>query len=59
LIRNNYREFSDGLIDLDIDGRIGKYNSCQETLYFSDGFHLTANGYYVIASIIQKSLDDL
>lgn len=56
LIYDNYRDFSDGIIDLaTLD--VGKYNSYKDTTLFCDGIHLTNKGTQQIADMINKHLN--
>lgn len=52
LIRNNYQFFSDALLDVAADSRIGDDGDETNTTYYAgDNVHLNSNGYSVIADL--------
>ncbi len=59
LIRNNYNEFADGIIDLGADKNIGLPDSYKNNIYFCDIVHLTYKGYVIIASLMKNAIDNL
>lgn len=51
---------ADRLVDLAADSNIGPDGAYADTDYFaSDGIHLTAEGYQVVADLVQDEIDDL
>jgi lysophospholipase L1-like esterase len=53
-IRTNYASFADALVDLAADSRLSDYTNM--TYYYTDGVHLSNNGYGVVAELAKNQL---
>jgi hypothetical protein len=60
LIRKNWPDFADVLVDVAADPRLG-YPGCEtNTMYFdADLVHMTNEGYRVVAGIVKRALDPI
>lgn len=59
LLREHWREFADGLVDVAFDARIGDPSGPERSRYFIDAVHLNADGYAVIADCVVHTLRPL
>ena len=59
LIKKDYWEYADGLIDLAANPNLGPLNACENPTYFyaPDGVHLTNAGYDIVTGIMQTSIN--
>ena len=59
LIRNDWKKFSDGIIDVAANASIGADGACSDKAYFNeDGIHLNDAGYAVVCLIAQNALNN-
>ncbi|BDI30392.1 hypothetical protein CCAX7_24430 [Capsulimonas corticalis] len=57
LVRRNWRQFADGIVDLQADPRLGARGSEYNTLYFgADHTHLTDAGYQLVGEAAAKAV---
>lgn len=51
-MRLNWPSFADGLADVAADNRIGDFGDQLDKMYYSDGTHLTGQGYAIVADLV-------
>ncbi len=56
LIRANWQDFADGLIDFAADTTMGNDSTVYNTTYYRDGTHPAAAGYTIIANIAMNAI---
>jgi hypothetical protein len=58
-IRANWAVFADGLVDVAADGRIGAAGASLDQQYYTDGVHLNARGYAIVAQAVVEGIRGL
>lgn len=59
LMRENYQEYADALIDIAANPEIGSAGSEDNKINYPDGVHLTAQGGAIVAKMVIPSLADI
>jgi hypothetical protein len=59
LIRSNYLNFADSLVDVATNGFLGCTLCADTNTYFNGGTHLTAAGHTIVANLVTNAIDKL
>lgn len=60
LIRSNWTTFADALADVAADNRLGDYDDCLNTTYYTaDKVHMNNTGYTIVAQIVASAVNTL
>jgi hypothetical protein len=57
LLRANWQNFADGLVDVGADSILGSYTlAATDRVYWTDGLHLTAAGDLIVARLVKNAI---